>query len=59
MDKQLNPDVQLLRGHICNVGCVPPGRAGTLEACKRALERPGGQIFILQAAVTVHGCVNG
>lgn len=30
-----------------------------LEACKRALERPGGQIFILQATVTVHGCVNG
>lgn len=46
MDKQLNPDVQLLCGHICNVGCVPAGRAGTSEASKRASERPGGQIFI-------------
>lgn len=54
MDKQLNPGVQLLCGHICNVGCVPPGRTGTLEAFNRALDRPGGQIVIVQAS----GCMN-
>lgn len=58
MDKQLNPDVQLLCGHICSVGCVPAGRADTLEALWRALEKPEGQIFILQATVSVHGCMN-
>lgn len=45
MDKQLNPDVQFLCGHICSVGCFPPGRAGTLEALWRTLERPGGADF--------------